>query len=143
MAMSQEERALEDQKWLNGLADRRKQELSELRWKHETGGALVQVDGIEHPLRINTSTESQSKIATARLLAKEDNSRVFGWKTLDGFVQLTAAQMIEVSDGVIAHIEACFVREAELLAQIEAAPSPSDIQTIVFDGWPVSSIYEE
>lgn len=141
--MTQEERLAEDQKWLDGSADRRKQELAELRWKHETGGAFVQVDGFAGPLRINSSVESQSKLSTAFNLASADPTRVFPWKTLDGFVQLTAAQMIEVFNQVVYHVQHCFIREVELIAEINAAPSPQDVQAIVFDGWPVSSVYKD
>ena len=141
--MTQEERLAEDQKWLDGLADRRKQELAELRWKHETGGAFVQVDGFADPLRINSSAESQSKLSTAFSLAKVGAVTGFPWKTLDGFVELTAAQIIQVFTGVVDHVQGCFAREVQLIAEINAAPSPQDVQAIVFDGWPISSIYED
>ena len=66
------------------------------------------------------------------LKAMQDSEYSCRWKGVDGFVELTAPQILAIADAVRAHVQACFDREAELLPLIEAAESPEDLNEIVF-----------
>lgn len=112
-----------------------------VRYQYEVSGCSVQVTGIGDALNIQTSAQSQSKLISARVLAKEDAGRSFGWKTIDGFQPLAADQMIEVADQVIAFIENCFSNEAAHLLAINSAVSSADLEALAFDGWPQNSLY--
>ncbi|MDN5938756.1 MAG: DUF4376 domain-containing protein [Salinisphaera sp.] len=56
-----------------------------------------------------------------------------GWKTADGWAQLDAKQLIDVANAVFAHVEACFAREAALLALVEDETYTDDL---LGTGWP-------
>ena len=81
---------------------------------------------------IATDDLSQQRITGAALAATVDASTTVNWKLPDDtFVTLTAAQIIDIAQGVRTHIQSCFDREAELLAALEAGQS-YDIDA----GWP-------
>jgi hypothetical protein len=71
-------------------------------------------------------------ITGAALKAMQDSTYSCRWKTESGFVELTAPQILAIADAVRAHVQACFDREAELVALIEAAESPEELDEIVF-----------
>ncbi|PRZ48313.1 DUF4376 domain-containing protein [Tritonibacter scottomollicae] len=58
-------------------------------------------------------------------------SEPLAWKTPTGFVELTQVQVEAAAQAVVQHIQACFVAEATVAAQIEATGDPAgfDIQT--------------
>ena len=56
------------------------------------------------------------------------------FKTASGFVDLDAAQILEVSSAVRAHVQACFDREKTLLELIEAGEFSDEVLS---GGWPV------
>lgn len=81
---------------------------------------------------VATDNVSQQRITGVALAATVDASITVRWKLPDStFVTLTAAQIIDIAQGVRTHIQACFDREAELLAALEAGQS-YDIDA----GWP-------
>jgi len=80
---------------------------------------------------IATDDTSQSRITGAALAVTLDPQTTIQWKTGAGFVTLDAAQVIAIAEAVRAHVQACFDREAELLAALEEG-NPYDIET----GWP-------
>ncbi|MFC0708440.1 DUF4376 domain-containing protein [Azorhizophilus paspali] len=84
------------------------------RYEAETAGTTV--DG----LPIDTGRDSQALITGAALRATLDSDYTCRWKTVTGFVALTAGQIIGVASAVRAHVQACFDREADLLAALEA-----------------------
>jgi hypothetical protein len=106
--------------------------LAELRWKKETGGALVA------GLPVATDDRSQLKITGARLAADADPDYTVNWKVGAGaFVALTAAQIIAISDAVRAHVQACFDREDALATEINAAATIADVEAVdITTGWP-------
>lgn len=97
------------------------------RYLRETAG--IAIDGI----RVDTSRDSQALITGAALSAMLDPGYVFRWKTPAGFVELTAEQILGVAQAVRAHVQACFDREAELLAEIEAGTYDA---AMLETGWP-------
>ena len=81
---------------------------------------------------IRTDRESQGLITGAALKAIQDSTYTCKWKGIDGFVELTAPQIIAVADSVRAHVQSCFDHEAELLPLIEAATTEAELDLITW-----------
>ena len=103
-----------------------------LRYDRENGGASF------NETNIQTDRQSQSTITSAALAAQMDDTITIRWKTADGiFIELNASQIIEMAQGVRAHVQACFDREAELLDAINAAETVEELEAIDINaGWP-------
>ena len=108
------------------LRNRKYREIATARYNAEIAG--VTVNGVS----IKTDRESQGLITGAALKAMQDNTYTCRWKGIDGFVELTAPQIIAIADAVRAHVQACFDREAELLPLIEAATSQEELDAITW-----------
>lgn len=101
--------------------------IAERRYAEETKGITVSGSAIK------TDRESQALITGAVLAATIDPSYVCQWKTSGGFITLDAAAIIGVATAVRNHVQACFNREAELIAAIEDETYTSDMLN---EGWP-------
>jgi len=101
------------------------------RIKERRDKALVSgttVNGVS----VATDDLSQQRITGAALAATVDNTTTVKWKLPDDtFVTLDATQIIGIAQGVRAHVQACFDREAELLAALEVGEA-YDLEA----GWP-------
>lgn len=97
------------------------------RYMAETAGITVQ------GMAIATDRASQALITGATVAAMRDAAYSCQWKTADGFVKLTAAQILGIDTAVRAHIQGCFDREAELLTAIADASFTS---AMLEQGWP-------
>lgn len=97
------------------------------RWQAEVAG--IDIGG----MRIDTGRDSQALITGATVQAMLDPSYALRWKTPDGFVDLTAEQIIGVATAARAHVQACFNREAELLEALEAGTFTPEM---LEEGWP-------
>lgn len=86
------------------------QRIAERRYEAETAGVVVA------GMHVATDDRSKLLINGAALEAMIDPDYVMQWKTQAGFVELDAAQVLAVARAVRAHVQACFDREAELLA---------------------------
>lgn len=85
------------------------------RWDREVGG--VSVGGVA----VATDDRSKMMVLGARMAAVADPGFTTRWKTLEGaFVDLSSAQIVAISDAVLAHVDACFALEATVLADIAA-----------------------
>jgi len=83
-------------------------------------------------MTVATDDLSQQRITGAALAATVDDTTTVKWKLPDDtFVTLDATQIIGIAQGVRAHVQACFDREAELLDAL-AAGTAYDIEA----GWP-------
>ncbi|WP_051294407.1 DUF4376 domain-containing protein [Gemmobacter nectariphilus] len=80
---------------------------------------------------VATDDQSQSRVMGAAVAAMLDPGYSVQWKTASGFVTLSAPQVIGLATAIRAHVQACFDREAVLLADLEAGGTV-DIDT----GWP-------
>ena len=87
---------------------------------------------------LRTDRESQSMITGAALKAMQDDTYSCRWKTPQGFITLTAQQIIAIADAVREHVQGCFDREAELLALVESATTPEEVEAILWS-MPASS----
>jgi hypothetical protein len=97
------------------------------RYDAETAG--IELMG----MHIDTGRDSQALITGAALAAMRDPAYVCRWKTAGGFVELNAEQLTAVADTVRAHVQACFDREADLLAALEAG---TFTESMLEEGWP-------
>ncbi len=107
---------------LEAAKSAKRAEIASARFEAETAG----IDGIR------TDRESQSLITGAALKAMQDSTYSCRWKGVDGFVELTAPQILAIADAVRAHVQSCFDREAELLPLIDAADSPGNLEVIMW-----------
>lgn len=82
------------------------------RYDAEVAGTLV------GGMPIATDDRSKLLINGAALRANRSSDYVLRWKTSDGFVDLSAAQVLAVADAVSEHVQACFDREDALLAAV-------------------------
>jgi hypothetical protein len=107
-------------------------DLAGIRWEKETGGTLF------NGMPVATDAVSQTKYIGAVVGAQIDPNAVINWKMADGmFVTFDAQAITAVAMAVRAHVQACFDREAELKAQIEAAATADEVSTIdIGAGWP-------
>jgi hypothetical protein len=97
------------------------------RYERETAGIVL------NGMNIDTGRDSQGLITGAVVQAMLDPSYTLNWKTPVGFVQLSAVQIIGIATAVRAHVQACFDREAALLAAIQ---NGSFIPEMLAEGWP-------
>jgi len=111
---------------LDELKRQKRDSIAAARYESETGG--VEVAGVT----VRTDRESQALITGAALKAMQDAEYVCRWKTVDGFVELTALQILGVADAVRAHVQAAFDREADLLGDIDAAKTAEDLELIAW-----------
>lgn len=97
------------------------------RYEAEVGGITL------NGMQIDTDDRSKLLINGAALEATIDPAYVMQWKTPGGFIELTAVQVIGIARAVRAHVQACFDREAELLAALETGTlTPAMLE----QGWP-------
>ena len=102
------------------LVERKKAAIAQARYEAEIAG----VNGIR------TDRESRFIMTGMALKAMSDPDYTCRWKGIDGFVTLTAPQIIAVSDAIRAYVQGCFDKEDELLAQIEAATTQAELDSI-------------
>lgn len=104
--MSQTERNAEDARTLvKALEDApRKLRDSKLYEEINIGGVKVTPDNI-----------TQQRIMAARIIAKENADYTVNWKTNDGFIELSAAQIIGIADSIRNHVQKCFDAENVVL----------------------------
>jgi hypothetical protein len=103
------------------------------RFRREATGVTVA------GLQIETTRESAGLVYGAGLSALLDPDYRCNFKTLTGFVEIGAAQIIEIAKAVRTHVQACFDRELALLRAIEAGEYRDDMLS---EGWPNSSLPE-
>lgn len=87
-----------------------KQLIAEKRWMEECCG--VTYNGKRYP----SDRQSQQVISTMFFMANMNPDYSVKFKSLEGFVDLTAADIIGLGAAVHDHVQAAFNREAELLA---------------------------
>lgn len=97
------------------------------RYEIETRGFTL------NGMKVDTERQSQAMIIGAALAATLDPLYVCNWKTADGFVHLTASELITVATALRNYIQACFDREAAIIQAIENGTYTDDMLTT---GWP-------
>ena len=104
----------------------KKSEIAAARYAAEIAG--VTVGGVV----VRTDRESQALITGAALKAMQDSEYTCKWKTENGFLELTAVQILAIADAVRAHVQTCFDAEAAKCAQIDAAQTVEDVEAVVW-----------
>lgn len=102
----------------------RREEIAEARWRAETGGVTL------NGMTIRTDRESQALITGAALQATVDPEYSCRWKAANGFATLDAGAILAAAAAVRSHVQACFDREAELDAALEAAGTVPEIMAV-------------
>lgn len=115
---------------LDELKAQKKQEIAAARYAAETAGTTV------NGITIDTGRDSQALITGAALAAMLDENYSLNWKTANGFIHLTAPEIIAVAQAVRAHVQTCFDREGELVALVDAAETAEDLDEIIIS-WPI------
>lgn len=100
------------------------------RFKREAVGVVV------GELMIETTRDSQALIASTGLSAVLDPEYRCNFKTVTGFVEIGAEQIIEIAKAVRAHVQACFDREKVLLDLVAAGIYSEEM---LAEGWPDST----
>ena len=112
---------------------RRTAELARIRYARETAGVVVA------DRRIQTDPASRSNLLGALVAMREGFTAETAWKSADGWVTVTLAEVETMARAVVGHVEACFSRERELHDQLLALGG--DVAAIaaldLSGGWPV------
>lgn len=123
VAMTKAEQAERDAEvraeWTQRIADR--------RFQLETGGTTI------NGMKIVTERDSQALITGAAVQAILDPAYVLRWKTPAGFVELSATEVLGLASAVRAFVQACFDREADLLAAVDDGTITAEM---LEEGWP-------
>lgn len=84
---------------------------------------------------IPVATDDRSKLLIngAALRAIRETGYTLRWKTGEGFIDLSAEQVLAMADAVADHVQACFDREAELQAAVADGSITAEMQD---QGWP-------
>lgn len=84
-------------------------DLAAHRFAVETAGTTV------NGIRFLTDRDSQVAIMGAMIMASSNPSYSVNWKTPDGFVTLTASQIIAAATTIANFVQKCFNTEAQLV----------------------------
>ena len=96
--------------------------------RHEAMCAGISIAGMS----VATDDVSQTRFAGAAVSAMLDPDYAVRWKTGDGsFRLLSGAEIIGIASAVRAHVQACYDREADLLAALDAGEA-----VVPEAGWP-------
>lgn len=106
-------------------------ECARIRYQREVLG--ISLNGAQ----IKTDRESQATITAAVTAAQRNPNIVIDWKGADGWVQITAAEVLAMGDAVINYVQSLFSAERAHHAAIAALTDPVAIRDYdVFVGWP-------
>lgn len=104
-----------------------KNNIAEQRWRCEVSGVVF------YGREVETDRATVAMLSGAALAASLDASYSARWKTVDGFMTLSSAQIIELAQTVRQHVQSCFDREAELLDALDGGFYEGDMLS---EGWP-------
>ncbi|WP_162488221.1 DUF4376 domain-containing protein [Azospirillum lipoferum] len=110
----------------------RKEALAALRWERECSG-ITMPDGSF----IATDDRSKTLLNGKYRTAEKYPERLHRWKGPEGEVTLTSGQVIAIGDAVSDYVQACFDRELDLIADIDAAETAVAVWAVdIATGWP-------
>lgn len=105
--------------------------LAEYRYQKEIAGIIV--SGI--PISTERG-DHRTVMHTIRTEARANAAFVAPLKTSAGFVSLDAQVILSVTDAMLWYINACFVRESQLLTAMAATEDLDAIAAQMETGWP-------
>ena len=107
---------------LQNLIDMKLYELANARWQ-------AVINGIKYNnITIDTSADSQTYIIGAAYTAMQNPEYVCKWKTKEGFITLTAAEILGIADMLRTHIQSCFDKEAELQVALSNLTTKEEVK---------------
>lgn len=108
------------------------------RWEEETKGVTVDLGG-GRKLPVMTDATSQAKLTGLMVIASAQPIAL-QWKGSDGaFLDITNADVPLMAGAVFAHVQACFGREAALVAALESVATVDEraaFVPVVEQFWP-------
>ena len=114
------------EKTFNELKEDKKAEIAAARYEYEIAGVVF--GGV----RVTTDREDQSMITAVALSAVVDPTYTTVWKGADGYLTLTASEILELARIVGAHVETAFAEEKRLVEQIDAAQDEAELASVVW-----------
>ena len=113
--------------------------VNHIRWLFETGGLAWN----HH--NIHTDRESHTKILAAFVAASGGDTSDRKWKTYQGFVVLSPAEVIDMSHAVFAFIQECYDAEELIVSDIVNAGTFEGLlhiyETVKEYSWPLNALY--
>lgn len=106
------------------LVERKKAEIAAARYESATG--VITIDGHRYLIDKDSQVAFSGKLLAFQMGAITETR----WKTVDDFVDLTAAEFLFIVKVIQAYIDACFVAESELVVAIAAATTPDELAVI-------------
>lgn len=101
------------------------------RWDAQSAGIVL------NGTPISTDRDAQTTITSA-LLAWPESLESVEWKAADGsFLTVTKAQLQVILSAGFTYIQACFAREGELVAAVQASTYAEDM---LDQGWPAREV---
>lgn len=113
-----------------------KQQLAGYRYHKETDG-LITANGI-----VRTDRDSQSSLASAKVLSDLIPDNTIDWKTADGWTSIDRNTVLELSKLVGLHVQTCFSIERQLSELIDASESIEDLLVVyqdMYKNWPITA----
>lgn len=103
----------------------KKDEITQKRYEEENSSVTL-----ENGIIIRTDKISQSVLASAMMIAKEDPTYTVNWKGANGWITLDASGLLEVATIVRQHVQSCFDKEKSLHEQIDACTTMDEVKAI-------------
>lgn len=113
---------------LKQLADRKLAQLAHARWKIETGGIEVEVDG--KTMNVPTNRESQMAVNNTYFTLKEGFEKDTPWKSPEGWVIVDLEKFKPVAKAVASHVRKAFSAEKEVQEMITGESDPEKLKDI-------------
>jgi hypothetical protein len=102
------------------------------RWEIETGGIIL-ANGIQ----VKTSVEDQNRISSVIVNASRAGLTSVDFKSADGWVTVSVAQLEAIADAIALHVQQCFSAERAHHDAIEQLATPEAVASYdVNAGWP-------
>ena len=119
----------------DSLKEEKLSKLASYRYKIEVAGLSL------NSMTISTDRQAQALIHGARTIAesriKENDNRVFDFKTKSGWVELTSEQIVLIADAVGDHVQACFTNEKYHGEKIKDLLTSKELEAYDYtSGWP-------
>lgn len=121
-------------------AESLKEEITALRWQHETGGLTLPTG-----VRVATGIDDQNRITSVIANAQIAGVERVDFKAVSGWVTVTVQELQAIAAAIAVHVQACFTAERahheaiDALAEqyegeaLQSALAAYDVQS----GWPV------
>lgn len=115
-----------DQFVLNALKNKQKASISAERYKFETSGIQV------GEMFVATDRNSQQMLNGAYNYIQTNPEKIIKWKTKNGFVELDADTIAQISNAVGEHVQSAFEKESDLHDLVEEKTTKEEIESVLW-----------